>query len=195
MDIETDIVGFLPQGDPVISDALYIFKNHPIQDQLIIDVGLETENPDLLVECGRRVEKLLRQSKLFKKVGLQDFQSLIPDLVFHILSHLPLLFSTEELQHQIQPLLDPSKSQRKNCGYELSLFNLEGIGQAEFISRDPLGFKDIVMARLVHLAPTQSAKYLQGPAHFKRRPTPAGHRRIGRIQHRHRLCPPGSGPD
>jgi uncharacterized protein len=162
LNIETDIVGFLPKGEPVISDALYIFKNHPIQDQLIIDVGLETENPDLLVECGRRIENLLRQSKLFEKVGLQDFQSLIPDLAFHILNHLPLLFSTEELQNQIQPLLDPLKIRKKIAAVQLSLSNLEGIGQAEFISRDPLGFKDIVMARLVHLAPTQSANIYQG---------------------------------
>ena len=162
LSIETDIVGFLPQGDPVISDALYIFKNHPIQDQLIIDVGLETENPDLLVECGRQVENLLKQSNLFEKVGLQDFQSLIPDLAFHILEHLPLLFSKEELQNQILPLLNPLKIREKIAATKLSLLNLEGIGQAEFISKDPLGFKDIVMGRLVHLAPTQSANIYKG---------------------------------
>ncbi|MGD9370265.1 MAG: MMPL family transporter, partial [Desulfobacterales bacterium] len=162
VDVETDIVGFLPKGDPVISDALYIFKNHPIQDQLIIDVSLNTQNLDLLVECGQRVENRLRQSKLFEKVGLQDFQSLIPDLAFHILNHLPLLFSTEELQNQIQPRLDPLKITKKIADTQLTLFNLEGIGQAEFISRDPLGFKDIVMGRLVHLAPTQSANIYKG---------------------------------
>ena len=162
LNIETDIVGFLPQGDSVISDALYIFKNHPIQDQLIIDVGLDTENPDLLVECGQRVENLLKQSKLFGKVGLQDFQSLIPDLAFHILHHLPLLFSEQDLQNYIQPLLDPARIRKKIAATQLSLLNLEGIGQAEFISGDPLGFKDIVMARLVHLAPTQSANIYKG---------------------------------
>jgi len=162
LNIETDIVGFLPQGDPVISDALYIFKNHPIQDQLIIDVGLDTEDPDLLVECGQRVENLLKQSKLFGKVGLQDFQSLIPDLAFHILHHLPLLFSEQDLQNYIQPLLDPERIRKKIAATQLSLLNLEGIGQAEFISGDPLGFKDIVMARLVHLAPTQSANIYKG---------------------------------
>ena len=41
VNIETDIVEFLPKGDPVISDALYIFKNHPIQDQLVIDISLQ----------------------------------------------------------------------------------------------------------------------------------------------------------
>ena len=158
LDIEADIVSFLPQGDSVISDALYIFKNHPIQDQIIIDVSLQEENIELLVECGRRVEQSLRQSKLFKKVGLQDFQSLIPDLAFHLVNHLPLLFSTEDLQHQIEPLLAPQKVGHKISDTLSSLFNLEGIGQAEFIAKDPLGFKNIVMARLVHLAPTQSAR-------------------------------------
>ncbi|MGB5749676.1 MAG: MMPL family transporter [Desulfobacterales bacterium] len=162
LDIEADIVSFLPKGDPVISDALYIFKNHPIQDQLIIDVSLAEENLDLLVECGRRVEQSLRQSKLFKKVGLQDFQSLIPDLAFHILNHLPLLFSTEDLQIQVEPLLNPHKVKDKISDMQISLYNLEGIGQAEFFSKDPLGLKNIVMARLVHLAPTQSARVYKG---------------------------------
>ncbi len=162
LDIEADIVGLLPQDDTVISDALYIFQNHPIQDQLIIDVSLQEENLDLLVECGRRVEQSLRQSNLFKKVGLQDYQSLIPDLAFHVLNHLPLLFSMEDLQNQVEPLLGPQKIEKKISDTLASLFNLEGIGQAEFITKDPLGFKDIVMARLVHLAPTQSARIYKG---------------------------------
>jgi predicted exporter/trans-aconitate methyltransferase len=162
VDIETDIVGFLPKGDPVISDALYIFKNHPIQDQLVIDISLQKENLELLVDCAKRVENNLRQSNLFEKVGLQDFQSLLPDLVFHILNHLPLLFSTEELQNQIQPLLEPLKIRKKMAETQESLFNLEGIGQTEFISRDPLGFKDIVMGRLAPLVPTQSANIYKG---------------------------------
>ena len=113
INIETDIVSFLPQGDPVISDAFYIFRNHPIQDQLIIDVSLQQENRELLVELGRQVEQHLRQSGRFKSVGLQDFQSLIPDLAFHILNHLPLLFSAQDLQDNIQPLLNPLKVREK----------------------------------------------------------------------------------
>jgi predicted exporter len=162
VNIETDIVSFLPQGDPVISDAFYIFQNHPIQDQLIIDVSLQQNDRELLVECGRQVERHLRQSGLFKSVGLQDFQSLIPDLAFHILNHLPVLFSAQDLEDHIQPLLDPLKVREKISQTRQSLFNLEGIGQSGFIARDPLGFKDSVMARLIHLAPTQSADIYKG---------------------------------
>lgn len=162
INIETDIVSFLPRGDAVISDAFYIFQNHPIQDQLIIDVSLQQNNRELLVECARQVEQRLRQSGLFDTVGLQDFQSLIPDLAFHILYHLPLLFSAQDLRNHIQPLLDPAKVREKITQTRQSLFNLEGIGQSGFIARDPLGFKDSVMARLMHLAPTRSADIYKG---------------------------------
>ena len=74
----------------MLADAGVIFTHHPIQDQMVIDVGLETDNPDLLVRYGDLVEKALTQSRLFKQVGMKDFQGLIPDLVSHVLDHLPV---------------------------------------------------------------------------------------------------------
>jgi predicted exporter/SAM-dependent methyltransferase len=162
LDIEADIIAFLPQADPVIADALYIFKNHPIQDQVIIDVSLSKDNLDMMVACGQQVEKRLKASGLFKNVGMQDFQKLAPDLIFYVLNHLPVLFTAEELQNNIQPLLDSGKIQEKLADTRSTLLNLSGIGQAEFIARDPLGFKDVVMARLAYLAPIQSATIYNG---------------------------------
>ncbi|MBT8371530.1 MAG: MMPL family transporter, partial [Deltaproteobacteria bacterium] len=160
--IEADIIGFLPQDDPVISDALYIFRNHPIQDQLIIDVSLQKHDLAILVECGQQIETKLRGSGLFKNVGLQDIQNLLPDLAFYTLRNLAVMFTAEDLQNKIDPLLDPKIIQKKLSDTQLALFNLAGIGQAEFIAKDPLGFKDLVMARLVDLAPTQAADIVKG---------------------------------
>ena len=162
LDIEADIIAFLPQTDPVISDALYIFRNHPIQDKLIIDVSLSKDNLDTIVACGQQVEKRLKASGLFKDVGMQDFQKLGPDLIFYILNHLPVMFTAEELQNNIKPLLDAKKIQEKLTDTRSTLLNLAGIGQAEFISKDPLGFKDVVMARLAYLAPIQSGAIYKG---------------------------------
>ena len=39
LEIEMDVIASLPKNDPVITDAAYIFKNHPIQDRLIVDIG------------------------------------------------------------------------------------------------------------------------------------------------------------
>jgi predicted exporter/SAM-dependent methyltransferase len=160
--IEADVVGFLPKGDSVVADGLDIFQHHPIQDQLIVDIGLQEENLALLVECGQLVEKHLRQSKLFKTVGLEEFQSLIPDLAFHVVTQMPVLFSAEDLHRRVEPLLDPQSVRRKLSAVQTSLLNLEGIGQSAFIARDPLGLKDIIMERLAHLAPAQSARVYKG---------------------------------
>jgi len=162
IEIDTDIVGSLPQDDPVVSDALSIFRNNQIQDQLIIDVSLEKDDPDVLIECGERIEKKLEQSGLFKNVGMKDIQNLMPDLASHILDNLPVLFTSEDLDNKIKPLLDPGKIQKKMADIQLKLLNLEGIGQAGIISKDPLGFKDIVMARLACLSPSQSARIYKG---------------------------------
>ncbi|MEK6195458.1 MAG: MMPL family protein, partial [Deltaproteobacteria bacterium] len=160
--IEADVIGFLPKGDSVVADGLDIFQHHPIQDQLIVDIGLQEENLDLLVECGQLVEKHLRQSKLFKTVGLEEFQSLIPDLAFHVVTQMPVLFSAEDLHRRVEPLLDPQSVRRKLSAVQTSLLNLKGIGQSAFIARDPLGLKDIIMERRAPLAPAQSARVYKG---------------------------------
>ncbi len=162
IEIDTDIVGSLPQDDPVVSDALNVFMNHQIHDQLIIDVSLEKDDLDVLVEYGEQIEKRLKQSGLFKNVGMKDVQSLMSDLAFHILNNLPVMFTAEELDNKIKSLLNSKKIQKKLAHIQSKLLDLEGIGQTEFISRDPLGFKDLVMAKLAFLSPSQSARIFKG---------------------------------
>ena len=162
MKIDTDIIGFLPQDDPIISDALSLFANHSIQDQLIIDVSHQKDDLDVLVKYGQLVAKRLKQSGLFKNVGMQDVQNLIPDLALYILNDLPFMFSTNGLNNTIQPLLDPHNISKKLADIKTQLFNLAGIGQAEFITKDPLGLKDLVMARLAYLSPSQDVRIYRG---------------------------------
>ena len=152
----------LPQKDPAISDALYILKNHPMLDRLVIDVGHQHEGPDLLVEYGIQIEERLRQSGLFKTVGMEAVQHLIPDLVSVVVSNLPVMFTEKELNDKIRPLLETEKIRKRLTEMHTALLNLEGIGQAEFIEKDPLGLKDIVMARLAALAPSQNARIYRG---------------------------------
>ncbi len=161
-DIDTDITEFLPHNDPVISDAGYVFANHPIQDRLIIDIGYKRDDPDTLVEYGELVERELRDSGLFKQIGTKDFQNLIPDLMTHILNNLPVLFSERDLSEKINPLLTPEKIRERMVDIHSKLLDLEGIGQARFISTDPLGLKEMVLARLSHLAPSKGVEIYRG---------------------------------
>ncbi len=162
IEIDTDITGYLPQNDPVISDAGYIFENHPIHDQLVIDIGLERDDQDALVEYGEMVEQKLRKSGLFRQVGTRDIQDLIPDLISHILNNLPVMFTAKDLNEKVNPLLENDNIYKRLKDLRAGLMGLEGIGQSEFISKDPFGLKDIVLAKLSHLAPLENLEIYKG---------------------------------
>ena len=160
--IDTDIVGSLPQNDPVIADAAYLFTHHPMQSQVIVDVALEKTNLEVLIACGRQIEKRLNQSGLFRSVGLEDAQKLMPDLLNTVTANLPALLSTEELRDHIQPLLETAEIRRRLEQVMTSLQGLESIGQAELISQDPLNFRGLVLSRLSQLAPSGGARIHRG---------------------------------
>ena len=162
IEIDSDIVASLPKDDPVISDAVSILKNNPFQDQLFIDISLQNDDLEILFECGELVEKKLSDSGLFKNVGLKDVQNIIPDLMAHVVKNLPVMFTAKELENKIEPLLEFNEVHKRLQAIYVQLLEMEGIGQAEFISKDPLGLKDFILAGLSHLAPSQNVRLYRG---------------------------------
>jgi predicted exporter/SAM-dependent methyltransferase len=160
--IDTNIVSSLPHSDPVIDDALHIFKNHPMQDQVTIDVGIDIDDPDLLVACGRSVAELLEKSGVFKSVGMADIQQQLPRLVDRVIDDLPMLFTAGMLEEEVAPLLDSEKINAAIRRWHQDLLQLGAIGQAGYISRDPLGLKDLLLAKLLFLAPSENARIYKG---------------------------------
>lgn len=162
LDVDTDIVRSLPTGKTVISDALTIFSNHPIHDQIGIDITLDSNDPDTLVACGSFVEERLRASGLFTEVGNDAVTSLIPDLALHVTDTLPILFSKEELEQEIAPRLEKEFITQRLQELIQKLSSLEGIGQSRIITADPLGFMEPVMAKMAMLAPLPDTKMVKG---------------------------------
>lgn len=162
LDLDTDVVRSLPAGDTVIADGLEIFAHHPIHDQIAIDVMLDGKDPDTLVAVGTLLEKKLTDSGLFARVGIAEVGELLPDLALHLARNLPLLFSEQELIDKVAPLLTDEKiSRRLKLLYD-DLNSMEGIGQAELIALDPLGLKDLILAKLAPLAPSSTAGFFRG---------------------------------
>lgn len=162
IEIDTDIAASLPQDDPVIRDALYLFQNHPFQDQLTIDVGIENGDPDILVACGRAVETALRESGLFDSVGMEDLSVGLPQLMKRVVADLPVLFTAQELEDRVAPLLSSEAIAQRMQSLRKSLLQMDAIGQSAAISRDPLGLRDIILGKLIRLAPTQTAGIYKG---------------------------------
>jgi len=156
--IDTDIVASLPTQEPVIADAVYIFKHHPVKDRIAIDIAIPESDPDRLVSISTRVEQALADSDLFAEVGFADTRQGVADLVFQVVRQLPELYSAAELESSVLPLLSAVKIRKSLEEALRALHGLEGIGQAELISQDPLGLRNPILADLTHLLPQTTGR-------------------------------------
>lgn len=162
LEIDTDVVRSLPSAEKVIADGLEIFEHHPIHDQIAVDVMLESDDPDTLVEIGAFLEKSMEDSGLFAQVGTDAIGAQIPGLAFHAARNLPVLFSQKELEQKVAPLLETDQIDKRILDLYQGLSSMEGIGQAAFINQDPLGLKDLVLAKMASLAPSLNSKFYKG---------------------------------
>ncbi|MBI4633681.1 MAG: MMPL family transporter [Deltaproteobacteria bacterium] len=162
LQFESDILASLPRTDPVLADARYVIMHHPIHDRVVLDLGQTGGDLDALVEGAVQVETRMRNSGLFKEVGFQQIGQRIPELMRSVVDNLPVLFSGDELERNIKPLLAPEKVRQTLNDLLSSLHDLAGIGQAGFISDDPLALRNLVMSRLSHLSPARGARIYKG---------------------------------
>ncbi len=155
--IDMDIVESLPKNDPIVNEAAYVINNLPSKDRIVIDLQT-TGNIEDLTEGSVFIEKYLSGSGLFKTVGLGDNEALFPELITRITDTLPYLFSEKELEEKIKPLLTQEKITSELKQRFLELTSLDSIGQSNLIEKDPLGFRNIILAKLSNLSPSKNAK-------------------------------------
>ena len=160
--IDTDITGSLPVGDPVIADSRYVMTHHPVKDRVVIDLGAKRPDGGLLVEAALRVEKRLSASGLFAGVGMEEYQGLFPSLIAHVTANMPALFTGDELEKKVRPMLEPAAVRDTLAENFSQLMDLEGIGRSRMMADDPLGLKNIILARMAHLAPSTGIQISQG---------------------------------
>jgi len=160
--IETNIINTLPGNDPVIADARYVISHHPLQNRIVVDLSCWPHDMGHLLGGASLVEKRLRESGLFRQVGMDEAFQHYPELVTVISQHLPVLFTAKELDTRVKMLLDFRHMQIHLKGLVNHLQNFEGIGQADLIARDPLGLRNLVLARLAPLAPGRGIKIQRG---------------------------------
>jgi len=159
--LDMDITKSLPIDDPVIANAEYVMLHHPVKDRIVIDLKSDV-GEDALIRGAELVEGMLSRSGLFRSVGLNEYQSLFPDLISHIMENLPVLFTGHDLETKVKPMLAPEKIRKSLEDDYASLMDLEGIGQGGMIAADPLGLKNLVLARMAHLAPSTEVRIVRG---------------------------------
>ncbi len=160
--MDTDITRYLPGNDPVIADAQRVFRNHPLKDRLFMDIGLQKSDPALLVRCAGFVKKKLAESGLFRKIGFEDYEKVMPDLLSHVVNHLPVLFDERELRNKVAPLLTDDNIHLLVMDHYRKLLGLGGIGRSATMSKDPLALSNLVLARLSSLSPSGNVRFFGG---------------------------------
>ncbi len=159
--IETDITRALPGGDPVLASARRILGRHPALDLVTIDLGLAAgapAAPQRLARAADWVAAELERSGLFDRVGLERAGRALPALIDELVAHLPQLFDARQLRRQVAPLLEPQAVRAALQRNLDALAELEGVGRAEWMARDPLGLRRLVLARLAALNPAPGAR-------------------------------------
>lgn len=161
-EIDTDITRFLPEDERVFSDALEIFEHHPIQSEMAIDLAVEKPDRDRLVACALLVSQKLNESGLFSRVGTDDMQAAIPELINHLTGQLPVLFSESELSDKVLPMLAPKAVDARLSALQKQLLGMDAIGQAQLMALDPLGLRNMVLTKMAHMAPSKNIEFYKG---------------------------------
>ncbi|HQK99453.1 MAG TPA: methyltransferase domain-containing protein [Smithellaceae bacterium] len=162
LNIETDILESMPHDDPVLADARLIISHLPVQDRIIVDLEWASTDRTAVARAASFVEERLRQSGLFSTVGMNDAAEDFPDLIAHVADSLPILFSPADLEEKIEPLLTDEKISAHLALVRAGLGQLEGLGSASRIAKDPLDFSAIVLKPLASLVPSEGAQFHRG---------------------------------
>lgn len=160
--IEADILESMPRHDPVLASARRVISRLPIQDRIFINLEQMSGDKDALVEAAKLVEDRLSKSGLFERVGIADEAGAFAELMTHVREHLPSLLSAEDLERKIAPLLTPEKIREAVAENRRSLGELQGIGRAEMIARDPLGFSSVILERMSALPWAGKVQFYSG---------------------------------
>ncbi len=163
LEIDTDILGALPKTNPVVADGTYLLLHHPMQNLVVVDVAVEpvrSRHPGRLRPDGR-VPAAGERAFQERRHGGRPGAHAGADRPLRR-GRLPVLFSAEQLQADVAPLLEPSAIRGRVAEIHAGLLGLEGIGQQALIARDPLSLGGLVLKRLAPLVPAGDARIARG---------------------------------
>lgn len=149
LDLDMNVLNVLPDTDPVVSDSRAILADHPIMDVLVIDLQMadSSSNRERLADAADFLCLRLAKSKLVRSVDKDRMGSAFSALIDRVVAQLPYLFSQEELNRAVAPILEPENLEAAAAQGIESLYSLDGMGQLNWLQKDPLSLRNLVLAR------------------------------------------------
>ncbi len=159
--IDSDIEAVMPDGDDIVSDARHILGSQRLLDRVFIQLtisGLEDDaGVDELVSLALLLETRLNESGLFESVGVEGAEEAMSSVLGSVVDNLPVLFTEKELVEMVAPLLSRERIHEAVMENRRKLMDIEGVGQSEFVAKDPLDLKVIALGRMAPLNPSEDA--------------------------------------
>ncbi len=164
LSLQTDLLSVLPVGDAVIADARYVLARHPALDRVAVEIAATGDDvtAEDLAAAADRLAADLKETGLFAAVGQEAEEVAFPALMGQVADHLPVLFTSRQLEEELAPLLVPERIRAAVDEVVRALSGLDGVGQADMMLTDPLGFRNLVLARLGALLPGRDARLYRG---------------------------------
>ncbi|MBA2882610.1 putative exporter/precorrin-6B methylase 2 [Desulfosalsimonas propionicica] len=160
--IETNILHSLPAGNPVMADGHEVILNHPYQNRVLIDLGLEPADPEVLSAAAGRLEAYLEATGLFDAVGFKDAGQIFSALDLYAAQHLPALLTDRDLEKKAAPLLEKGVLEKRVRQNLSRLYTMESTGRARAILADPAGLRDVVLEKTRALMPAKNIEFHKG---------------------------------
>jgi predicted RND superfamily exporter protein/SAM-dependent methyltransferase len=162
--VNTDITAALPRDDKVVAAAEQILRHHPGLDNIFVQISISgsSANREDLVKAADLASDMLSESGLVKVVSGGGAAGSFAALLDTVTENLPLLLSEEDLREKVGDLIQPSRVESLVEGGFRQLLDLGSVGQAHYFSKDPLGLRNLFLARLSPGQPFKGMTLEQG---------------------------------
>jgi 1-acyl-sn-glycerol-3-phosphate acyltransferase len=150
IDLEEDVLAILPQRDPIVDDYHYALRKFRQIDRVYFDVGVETDNPELLAQAADALDAGLETNASFAKITYRFETQGQDKVVDYLTGALPNLF-TEADALALDKKLDPTNVREFLTVMRRKLAGVEGIVLKDVVAADPVGMSGLVLDKALPL--------------------------------------------
>jgi predicted exporter/precorrin-6B methylase 2 len=162
--VNNDITAALPEKDAIVAAARRILKHHPALENLYVHITLTGGVADryAIVEAGDLVVATLGQSGLVKVLSGQGGLEYFSVMMRTVMDNLPLFMSEADLKGRVREIVQPGQVEKLLRDEHRQLFELGTVGQSEYLRKDPLGLRNLILTRMSSAMPLKRGTLHRG---------------------------------
>jgi 1-acyl-sn-glycerol-3-phosphate acyltransferase len=150
IELEEDILGILPQRDPIVDDYKYTVRKFHQIDRVYIDVGVTNADPELLARAADEFYSGLATNPAFAQITYRIEVGGQRTIINFLTGALPNLF-TEADAKSLAPKLETNSVRDFLTASRRKLAGPEGMVLKDVIAADPVGMSALVIAKVIPL--------------------------------------------